>query len=96
MRTVLFVLMTLVSMAIQGQTYDALWQQARAAEANDLLRTQYDVLMKIVQKAEKEGQFGQLMAAELAGSRTMATISPESSAGSRRKTRHWQRSMPSC
>ena len=78
MRTVLLVLMTLVSMAIQGQTYDALWQQARAAEANDLLRTQYDVLMKIVQKAEKEGQFGQLMAAELAGSRTMATISPDS------------------
>ena len=78
MRTVLLVLMTLVSMAIQGQTYDALWQQARAAEANDLLRTQYDVLMKIVQKAEKEGRFGQLMAAELAGSRTMATISPDS------------------
>ena len=70
--------MTLVSMAIQGQTYTALWKQAEEAEKKDLPRTQYDVLMKIVAKAQKEGQYGQLMAAELAGSRVMTTISPDS------------------
>ena len=65
-------------MALQGQTYTALWKQAEEAEKKDLPRTQYDVLMKIVKKAQKEGQYGQLLAAELAGSRVMTTISPDS------------------
>ena len=65
-------------MTLFGQTYSALWKQADAAEEKDLPRTQYDVLMKIVGKAQKEGEYGQLMAAELAGSRVMATIAPDS------------------
>ena len=65
-------------MALFGQTYSSLWKQAEEAEKKDLPRTQYDVLMKIVNKAQKEGQYGQLMAAELAGSRVMATIAPDS------------------
>ena len=65
-------------MAIFGQTYTALWKQAEEAEKKDLPRTQYDVLMKIVAKAQKEGEYGQLMAAELAGSRVMTIISPDS------------------
>ena len=77
-KTVFTFLMTLVSMAIFGQTYTALWKQAEEAEKKDLPRTQYDVLMKIVAKAQKEGEYGQLMAAELAGSRVMTTISPDS------------------
>ena len=71
-------LLAFMSMTIQGQTYTALWKQAEEAEKKDLPRTQYDVLMKIVDKAQKEGQYGQLMAAELAGSRVMATIAPDS------------------
>ena len=55
-----------------------MWKQAEEAESKDLPRTQYDVLMKIVKKAQKEGEYGQLMAAELAGSRVMATIAPDS------------------
>ena len=65
-------------MTVQGQTYTALWKQAEEAEKKDLPRSQYDVLMKIVDKAQREGQYGQLMAAELAGSRVMATIAPDS------------------
>ena len=78
MRTVFIVLTTFLCMALQGQTYTALWKQAEEAEKKDLPRTQYDVLMKIVKKAQKEGQYGQLLAAELAGSRVMTTISPDS------------------
>ena len=65
-------------MTLFGQTYSALWRQADEAGEKDLPRTQYDVLMKIVSKAQKEGEYGQLMAAELAGSRVMATIAPDS------------------
>ena len=63
---------------MNGQTYSSLWKQAEEAEKKDLPRTQYDVLMKIVDKAQKEGQYGQLMAAELAGSRVMTAIAPDS------------------
>ena len=70
--------MMLLSMTMQGQTYTALWQQADEAAKKDLPRTRYDVLMKIVKKAQKEGQYGQLMAAELAGSRVMAEVAPDS------------------
>ena len=77
-RTVFTFLLTLFGMALFGQTYSALWKQAEEAEEKDLPRTQYDVLMKIVKKAQKEGEYGQLMAAELAGSRVMATIAPDS------------------
>ena len=77
-RTVFTILMTLVGMTLFGQTYSSLWKQAEEAEKKDLPRTQYDVLMKIVKKAQKEGEYGQLMAAELAGSRVMGTIAPDS------------------
>ena len=65
-------------MTTHGQTYTTLWKQADEAAQKDLPRTQYDVLMKIVVKAQREGQYGQLMAAELAGSRVMASIAPDS------------------
>ena len=77
-KVVLAIMMALLSMTMQGQTYASLWQQADEAAKKDLPRTRYDVLMKIVQKAQKEGQYGQLMAAELAGSRVLAEIAPDS------------------
>ena len=78
-------------MTMYGQTYNQLWKQADEAEQKDLPRTQYDILMKIVAKAQKEGQYGQLMAAELAGSRVMATIAPDSLAPAvERMADRWQ------
>ena len=77
-KVVISFLLAFLSMTVQGQTYTALWKQAEEAEKKDLPRTQYDVLMKIVNKAQKEGQYGQLMAAELAGSRVMTIIAPDS------------------
>ena len=74
----LTVFFSFLGIMVQGQTYQALWKQAEEAEKKDLPRTQYDVLMKIVAKAQKEGQYGQLMAAELAGSRVMTTIASDS------------------
>ena len=56
-RTVFAFLLTLVGMTLFGQTYSALWKQVDEAEQKDLPRTQYDVLMKIVKKAQKETGF---------------------------------------
>ena len=70
--------LALLSMTVQGQSFEDLWKQANEAEQKDLPRTQYDVLMKIVKKAQQDGQYGHLMAAELAGSRVMSQIAPDS------------------
>ena len=77
-RTLLAFLMALFGLTVFGQTYDALWKKAEQADRDDLPRTKYEILMKIVNKAQKEGEYGQLMAAELAGSRVMAEIAPDS------------------
>lgn len=63
---------------MSGQTYSALWKQAKAAEEQDLPRSQYDILMKIAQKAEHEKAYGQLLSAELQGARVMSEIAPDS------------------
>ena len=66
------------SMTMNGQTYTTLWKQVKDAEQQDLPRTQYDVLMKIADKAQREHRAGQLMKAELQGARVMTEISPDS------------------
>lgn len=80
MKKVLLTLVMLLSftMVMDGQTYTALWKQVKEAEQKDLPRSQYDVLMKIVQKARAEQQPGQLMKAELQAARVMAAIAPDS------------------
>ena len=65
-------------MFIFGQSYSALWKKASEAEEKDLPKTQYEVLQKIVQKAQKEKQYGQLLKAELLGVKTMSMIAPDS------------------
>ena len=58
-------------MFLFGQSYSALWKQVSEAEEKDLPKTQYEVLQKIVKKAEKEQQYGQLLKAELYAAQTM-------------------------
>lgn len=65
-------------MALFGQTYASLWKKVADAEKDDLPRTQYDFLMKIVDKADKEHDYGQLLKAELSGARVMADVAPDS------------------
>ena len=48
-----------------GQSYSELWKKANEAEQKDLPQTQYEVLQKIVTKAEQEKAYGQLLKAEL-------------------------------
>ena len=68
----------IMPMFLFGQSYSALWKQVSEAEEKDLPKTQYEVLQKIVKKAEKEQQYGQLLKAELYAAQTMVDIAPDS------------------
>ena len=68
----------IMPMFMFGQSYSALWKQVSEAEKKDLPKTQYEVLQKIVNKADKEHQYGQLLKAELMAAQVMAEIAPDS------------------
>ena len=47
--------------SVDAQTYSSLWKQADDALEKDLPQTRIEVLRKIGAKAEKEGDYGQMM-----------------------------------
>ena len=68
----------MLPMWLFGQSYSELWKKANEAEDKDLPKTQYEVLQKIVAKAEKEKAYGQLLKAELNAAQVMSVIAPDS------------------
>ena len=74
----LLMLLAAMPFLLFGQSYSALWKKAQEAEKKDLPQTQYDIIQKIVKKAEKEKAYGQLLKAELKGSQVMMAISTDS------------------
>jgi len=75
---IIIILVSTMPIASFSQSYSALWKQANYAEENDLPKTQYEVMQKIVKKAEREKAYGQLLKAELLGTQVMSGISPDS------------------
>ena len=61
-----------------AQTYSSLWKQADDAAEKDLPQTRIEVLRKIEAKAEKEGDYGQMMKSMLAIVSQQVHISPDS------------------
>ena len=61
-----------------GQTYSALWKKVDEAEKKDLPQTMSKVLQQIVDKAEAEKAYGQLMKAELKNAQVKASVAPDS------------------
>ena len=61
-----------------GQTYSAMWKKVDEAEKKDLPQTMSKVLQEIVDKAEKECAYGQLMKAELKNAQVKASVAPDS------------------
>ena len=74
----LLMLLAAMPFLLFGQSYSSLWKKAQEAEKKDLPQTQYDIIQKIVKKAEKEKAYGQLLKAELKGSQVMMAISTDS------------------
>ena len=77
-KCLLLLVVMMVPFILFGQSYSALWNQAKEAEEKDLPQTQYKVLQKIVAKAEKEKAYGQLLKAELSAAQVMSVIAPDS------------------
>ena len=75
---VLLLIVMMLPMWLFGQSYSELWKKAAEAEEKDLPQTQYDVLQKIVAKAEQEKAYGQLLKAELNAAQVMSMIAPDS------------------
>ena len=61
-----------------GQSYSSLWKKVGEAEKKDLPKTEYELLQKIVDKAERGRDYGHLLKAELMGAQVMAEIAPDS------------------
>ena len=61
-----------------GQTYSALWKKVDEAEKKDLPQTMSKTLQQIVDKAEAEKAYGQLMKAELKNAQVKASVAPDS------------------
>ena len=61
-----------------GQNYNKLWEAVREAEAKDLPKTQMEALQKIVDKATRDDDYGQLLKAELQQAKVQLNISPDS------------------
>ena len=74
----LLILVTAMPFMLFGQSYSALWKKAQEAEEKDLPQTQYEIIQKIVSKAENEKAYGQLLKAGLKGAQVMMTISTDS------------------
>ena len=75
---ILLLIVMMLPMWLFGQSYSELWKKANEAEEKDLPKTQYEVLQKIVAKAEKEKAYGQLLKAELNAAQVMSVIAPDS------------------
>lgn len=77
LRLLLFILV-FMPFNLFGQSFDSLWKQVGEAERQDLPQTQMTVLEKIIDKAGKEKNYGQLIKARLKHCQAMTEISPDS------------------
>ena len=81
MKQKLFIIMAamlLVPMGLFSQTYQDLWKQVEKALDKDLPKTAMEHLQKIESKAQKAGDYGQLLKATLLTSRLQAEVAPDS------------------
>ena len=62
-RLVCIMLMTLMTLMLSAASFTSLWKKVRDAEDKDMPKTALEYIMKIEQKAEKEQNYGNLLAA---------------------------------
>ena len=78
MKKIALLMVFLMPVMMFGQTYESLWKQVNEAHNKDLPQTEQQVLRKIVVKAEKAKDYGQLMKAELQAAQAACSVSPDS------------------
>ena len=70
--------MLLIPMGLFSQTYQELWKQVEQAQKKDLPKTAMEHLQKIEVKAQKAGDYGQLLKSTLLYSQLQAEVAPDS------------------
>lgn len=81
-RKLLFlILMCLVPLAINAQSYQDGWKEVDEAARRDLPRNELKALDKIIKKATRQKNYGQLMSAELVKLSVRRTLEPDSVKG---------------
>ena len=68
----------IMPMMLFGQSYASLWKKVEQAQDKDLPQTEYELLQKIVAKAEKGRDYGQLLKASLLSAQAMASVASDS------------------
>ena len=71
-------LLVLPMVMLFSQNYNKLWEEVREAEKKDLPKTQMAALKRIVDKAERGSDYGQLLKAELQYAKVQIEVSPDS------------------
>ena len=79
MKQLLFIIISVLFPSLAfAQSYSQLWKSVGDAQAKDLPQTEISALDKIVAKASREGNYGQLLAAGMRRSSCRVTVSPDS------------------
>ena len=79
MKQLLFIIISVLFPSLAfAQSYGQLWKSVGDAQAKDLPQTEISALDKIVAKASREGNYGQLLAAGMRRSSCRVTVSPDS------------------
>lgn len=68
-KSITLLLVLIMPIMLFGQSYSSLWKQVDEAGDKDLPKTEYDILQKIVKKALKGKDYGQLLKASLQSAR---------------------------
>ena len=77
-KIITLLLVMMMPLMMFGQSYASLWKKVEQAGDKDLPQTEYELLQKIVAKAEKGRDYGQLLKASLQSAQVMASIAPDS------------------
>ncbi len=75
---ILFAVLLALPTTTLADSYEKLWKQVETAGQKDLPKTQIELLQKIADKAEKEGNYGQLLEAKVRMVSAKTIVSPDS------------------
>ena len=74
----IFAFLLLHAFTSWGDGFNLLWNQYNEAKGKDLPQTELNVLGQIIEKAEQEKSYGNLLAAEVSRAAVRCTLSPDS------------------
>lgn len=77
-KILLTLFMLLFTVTSFGQSYDQLWKDVKTAQDKDLPKTEADALYRIVAKAQRGNDYGQMLAASLQRASVLTEVSPDS------------------